>query len=60
MKISTLIKKLNAIKEEHGDILIFDGDAFSLIDVNVYLKDIEDWPEDYRMPKKWVSLTTTR
>ena len=54
MKISETIKKLEDLKNEHGDIdvMTFEGDSVFLIEhINVFeVEDDGDFPADWEMP----------
>lgn len=56
MPISELISKLQAIKDEHGDLDVFDDENFSIERVGVYEVDPKDYPEDWNMPNKLVRV----
>ena len=60
MKISTLINKLSSIQKEHGDLLLFDDEMYAVVGAYVESKEDTEPPIEYKMPKLWATLSTTR
>lgn len=54
MKISEMIDALEAIKQNSGDLLVFDADLFLLSKCNVCVivsdKEYPSWKEEYNLP----------
>lgn len=58
MRISEIVKMLEEIKQEHGDLQVFDDDAYNIDMVNI-MDNPEDFPSSYKMPEAWVEITSS-
>lgn len=56
MKISEMVKRLNEISNDYGDLELFDTNYYFIEAVQVASKKDENPPKRYNMPKYWVSF----
>lgn len=56
MKISEMIKRLNEISNDYGDLELFDTNYYFIEAVQVASKKDENPPKSYNMPTYWVSF----
>ena len=54
MKVSELIYKLEFIKRHYGDLEVFDSNIYA--DPGVFVRNGEDFPDDYNLPEKIVII----
>ena len=56
MNITQVISDLQRIKDEHGEIEVFDVNFFSSCYINVMHAKPGDYPTEWDMPEKFVMI----
>jgi hypothetical protein len=56
MKLSDVIERLQAIKQEHGDLDTFDRDTYEIRSIRIQQAKDGNYPEDLEMPEKFVVI----
>ena len=56
MKIDKLIKALQEFQKQEGNLDVFDGNGFQVKINSVSIEAGEDYPKDWKMPKKFVKI----
>lgn len=56
-KLNKLIAELQTILDKHGDLYVLTEDCHLVGSVDV-MSDPENYPKEYKMPERWVSINT--
>lgn len=56
MNIDTMIKQLTKIREEHGNLLIFNENYNAIDTITSEVVDSDDFPKSWNLPEKLVII----